>query len=171
MIAIAALDLANGIGRNGQLLKPISADLKRFKRITMGKILIYGRKTLDTFPGKKILPGRKNFILSQSLSTEEVPGAQIFPSLEALLSECEALKRRDAYKDQDFCVIGGASIYRQLLPYCHELDITRIQEVYEADAFFPDPALHGFLMDSVSEELSEDQIIFHHEHWIRITEG
>ncbi|MDO5033412.1 MAG: dihydrofolate reductase [Eubacteriales bacterium] len=166
MIAIVAIDQANGIGRDGQLLQPLHQDLKRFKEITMGKVLIYGSKTLATFPGKKTLPGRLNLILSRRLQAEDVPSGEIMRSLDDLLARLEELKAAGRTED-DFCVIGGASVYQALLPYTHRVELTRIDQVYPADAYFPDLEAEGFIRQEQGPTLSEGDINFRYETWIR----
>ena len=94
MIAIVAADEQWGIGRAGQLQRPISEDLKRFKALTLGKVIIYGRKTLATYPGQKPLPGRENFMLSRTSADQTCDRSlRIFASLEDLLAACEDEKK------------------------------------------------------------------------------
>ena len=126
--AVAAVDENWAIGREGQLLCHISADLKRFKSLTMGHPVILGRKTLATFPGGRPLPGRRNLILSRNPDLA-VEGGEVLPSLEAVL-DCAP---------GDTVVIGGESVYRALLPYCSTVYVTKILSAFpDADAFFPD---------------------------------
>lgn len=127
MKAIVAVDEHWGIGRNGKLLCPLSADLRRFKVLTMGHPVILGRKTLSTFPGGHSLPGRRNLILSRD-SAFQAAGAEIFCSREALL----------AAAPDDSIVIGGESVYRMLLDVCDTVWVTRIFGAFEADSWFPD---------------------------------
>lgn len=130
MQAIAAVDRNWAIGNKGSLLVSIPNDHKMFRRITSGKILIYGRKTLETFPMQHPLDKRRNLILSSNPSYK-VSGAEVVHSVEELL---------ELTKDEDpdsLMVIGGASVYRQLLPYCDRAYITKIDYAYQADAFFP----------------------------------
>lgn len=164
MIAIVALDAFNGIGREGELLAHISTDLKRFKQLTMGKVLIYGRKTLDTFPGRRVLPGRHNIILSSGLQPGEVENAEILSSLEALDARLEQLKN-EGYTENDFCLIGGASMYKQLLPRCSHVSVTRIHAIFEADAFFPDLRKAGFELREEGPLLREGSYQFTYEEW------
>lgn len=126
MKAIAAVDQNWGIGRDGALLCPIRADLKRFKALTLGHPVILGRKTLATFPGGRPLPGRRNLVLSRDPAFA-VDGAEAFRDLESLLSQAP----------EDSFVIGGESVYRALLRECDEIYITKIMSTFGADAFFP----------------------------------
>lgn len=127
MNAIVAVDENWGIGRNGQLLARISADLRRFKALTTGHAVILGRKTLQTFPGGRPLPGRENLIMSTTMETAP-EGARVFRDIPSLL----------AYAPADSFVIGGETVYRQLLSHCDTAYVTVLHKSFEADAFFPD---------------------------------
>jgi len=131
--AIAAVDKNWGIGKDGALLCPISADLKHFKALTMGHPVILGRRTLATFPGGRPLKGRDNYILSRDPGYA-VEGAQVLHSAEEALAVCP----------EDSFVIGGESVYRALLDACDTVYITKIEGEFPADAWFPrldgDPA-------------------------------
>lgn len=128
MNAIVAADRNWGIGRGGDLLAYIPADLKRFKALTTGHPIILGRKTLSTFPGGKPLPGRRNLILSRTAGFHADPG-EIFGDLSALLAQAP----------EDSFVVGGGLVYRQLLPCCTRVYLTRLETVFDdADVFFPD---------------------------------
>lgn len=127
MNAIVAVDENWGIGRGGDQLCYISADLKRFKALTTAHPVILGRKTLATFPGGRPLPGRRNLILSRDPAFTVV-GAEVYHDLESLLAAASV----------DSFVIGGGSVYRALLPYCETVYVTKIMSTFEADTFFPD---------------------------------
>ena len=127
MNLIAAVDRNWALGFQNQLLVRIPADLKRFKALTTGHPVILGRKTLETFPGGRPLPGRRNLILSATPGYR-VEGAEVFSSLEALLEQAP----------QDAFVIGGGSVYRALLARCQRAYITRIDESFPADCWLPD---------------------------------
>lgn len=130
--AIVAVDENWAIGNNGQLLISIPEDLNlNFKVKTMGHPVIYGRKTLDTFPGRKLLPGRPNIILSRDPSLV-VEGAVIMHSVD------EVLEYAKQEPNETYFIIGGAQIYAQFLPYCDKCIVTRIHRSFEADAYFPD---------------------------------
>ena len=120
-----------GIGRDGDLLVSIPTDLRRFRALTTGKTVVYGRKTLLTFPHARPLPNRENWILSATPGFS-VPGAAVFPSLAALQ---EAMRTRPA---DSLCLIGGASVYRALLPWCSRVLLTQTCADLPADRFFPD---------------------------------
>ncbi len=130
MQAIVAVDSNWAIGNKGQLLVSIPADQKNFRNITMGKAIVYGRKTLETFPQQVVLPGRRNIILS-TRPDYEVRNAEVVHSRQELL---------DAVKDMDpddVFIIGGASVYKEFLDDCDTCIVTFIDREYEADSFFP----------------------------------
>lgn len=130
MQAIVAVDANWAIGNKGSLLVSIPNDHKMFRRETQGKILIYGRKTLSTFPMEQPLSGRRNILLSSN-PDYTVRGAEVVHGIEELL---ELVRDEDP---EDLVVIGGASVYRELLPYIDTVHVTRIDYRYEADAYFP----------------------------------
>ena len=128
MKAIAAVDRNWAIGNRGQLLVQIPEDMKNFRALTSGKTVIYGRKTLETFPHAKPLPKRQNIILSRN-PDYTVENAVVVHSIEELLEKIPA-------ESDDMIVIGGDSIYHLLLPYCDKAVITKVENSYEADAWF-----------------------------------
>ena len=152
MNVIVAVDENWGIGKDGEQLIYISADLKRFKALTMGHSLVLGRKTLATFPGGKPLKGRRNLILSRN--PDFAPeGAEVYHSMEELLEHVDA----DAF------VIGGASVYRELLDRCDTAYVTKLQASWPADCWFPnldeDPA---WTVTEEGEVLEEQGVKFHY---------
>ncbi len=131
MKAIVAVDRNWGIGNKGELLVSLPEDQKEtFKRFTYGNTIIYGRKTLMTFPGEKLLPGRKNIIMSRNPSFVK-KGALIVHSVE------EVLEYVREYPEDEIFLIGGEEVYRTFLPFCSEVIVSRIDHSFEADAFFP----------------------------------
>lgn len=114
------------IGGNNALLWHLSEDLKYFKRITLGKTVLMGRKTWESLPVKPL--GRRRNVVISSQSGFSAPGAEVFRSPEAALKALEG--------DEVFC-IGGASIYECFLPHCDRLFVTQVFASYEGDAFFP----------------------------------
>jgi len=130
MKLIAAVDKNWAIGYKGRLLASIRADQINFKKLTIGRVVVLGRKTMDTFPGGRPLPQRRNIILSHNLNYT-VKDAEVVHSKEELL---ELLKDVDT---DDIFIIGGESIYREFLPLCDTAIITKIDYAYEADAYFP----------------------------------
>lgn len=130
MNLIVAVDEKWAIGNKNELLVRIPADMKMFREETTGKVVVLGRKTLETFPGKVPLANRTNIILSRD-KTYKVKDALVVHSIEELL---ETLK---TYKKEDIYIIGGESIYRQMLPYCDLAHVTKIDRTYEADCYIP----------------------------------
>ncbi len=131
MNMIVAVDQNWAIGNKNGLLIRIPNDHKHFREETTGKVVVLGRKTLETFPQGLPLKNRTNIILSRD-PKYQVKDAVVVHSVEELL---EQLKE---YPDEDIYIIGGDSVYRQLLPYCDVAHVTKIDHVYEADAYFPD---------------------------------
>ena len=130
MNLVVAVDKKWAIGNRGNLLVSIPNDQKMFRELTTGKVVVLGRKTLSTFPQGLPLPNRTNIILSKD-ETFKVKGALVVHSIDELM---EVLKQ---YKSEDVYVIGGDSIYKQLLPYCDTAHVTAIDHTYAADAYFP----------------------------------
>ena len=119
------------LGYENRLIFRAKADMAHFARHTTGKAVIMGRKTLETLPGGKPLKNRENIILTNDKSLV-IEGASVAHSVEELP---ERLKN---YPDNDIYVIGGESVYRQLLPYCRVAYVTRFLRSAEADRFMPD---------------------------------
>ena len=131
MNLIVAVDENWAIGNKNDLLIRIPADHKMFRQETTGKVVVLGRKTLETFPQGLPLKNRTNIILSTNPSYK-VKDAVVVHSVEELLKELEK------YNTEDIYIIGGESIYRQMLPYCDVAHVTKIDYAYTADAYFPD---------------------------------
>ena len=130
MNIIVAVDNNWAIGNKNELLVSIPNDHKHFRQETTGKVVVLGRKTLATFPGGLPLQGRINIILSTDPDFK-VKGATVVHSMKELM---ETLKN---YKSEDIFIVGGESIYKQMLPYCDTVHITKINHAYDADAYFP----------------------------------
>ncbi|MDO0823660.1 dihydrofolate reductase [Desulfosporosinus nitroreducens] len=129
MKAIAAVDLNWGIGYRGNLLKRIPDDMKFFKQMTLGKVVIMGRETFESLPRQEPLKDRVNIVLSKNehFNNEKVT---LCRSLDELYSELEK------YDTDDVFVVGGESVYSQLLAFCTEVYVTKIEEKYVADKYF-----------------------------------
>jgi len=141
-----------GIGRDGRLLVSISEDLRRFRALTTGRAVILGRRTLATFPGGRPLKNRTNLILSSDPSLA-VEGAVVVHGLAELAAACRA------YPPEDLCVIGGASVYALLLPYCDTAHVTRTFLTPPADRFFPDlDAAPGWTLADASDVREENGV-------------
>ena len=155
MKIIVAADSRWGIGRNNLLLVSIPSDMRFFRETTSGCTIIMGRKTLESFPGGRPLKNRRNIVLTSDMAYA-VPGAEVAHSVQ------EALELvRDEDQGRVFC-IGGASVYRQFLPFCDTAYVTKIDHVYEADSYFPDlDADEKWEITSQSEEQTYFDLTFH----------
>ena len=146
MNMIVAVDNSWAIGNKGELLIRIPGDHKFFREETTGKVVVLGRKTLETFPQGLPLKNRTNIILSANPDFK-VKDAVVAHSLEELLEE---LKK---YRSEDIYIVGGDSVYRQMLPYCDVAHVTKIDHNYCADAYFPDlDKMEGWMVTADSEE-------------------
>ncbi len=155
MILIAAVDKNWGIGKNNELLTHIPADQKFFRETTTGNVVVMGRKTLESFPKGEPLKNRTNIVLSGNREYKKT-GVSIFNDLDSLLKELEKYE-----KDSVFC-IGGATVYKELLPFCDKALITKIDEAYEADAFFPDlDSMPEWEITDISEEQTYFDLVYH----------
>lgn len=130
MNLIVAVDKNWAIGNGNKLLVSIPQDMKFFRETTKGKIVAMGRKTLESFPGGQPLKNRVNIVLTTD-KNYKVNGADLVHTIDEMLEE---LKK---YPSEDIYVIGGESIYRQLLPYCDTAYVTKIDHAYDADTHFP----------------------------------
>ncbi len=126
--AIVAVDENGAIGKNGDLLCYLPADLKHFKNITMGYTIIMGRRTWESLP-KGALPGRKNVVITRN-NDFMAPGAEVYHSLEEALQATE--------QDEKRFIIGGGMLYKEAFAITDKLYLTRIHASFQdADTFFP----------------------------------
>ena len=162
MIAIVNVDKNWAIGNKGKLLVSIPNDMKMFRAETTGKVVVLGRKTLATFPQGAPLKNRTNIILTRD---------ENFTAQDAVVvhSVDEHLEEVKKYPPEDVYVIGGDSIYKQLLPYCDTAIVTKLDHAFEADAHFPnleaDPA---WKMTGESEEQTYFSIEYTFQRWERV---
>lgn len=126
MQLIAAVSENWGIGKDNALLFRIPQDMKFFREMTTGKVVITGRKNLESFPGGKPLKNRTNIVLSKNPEFK-CDGAEVCSSVEEVL--------KLPYDDEDIFVIGGETVYRQMLEYCDICYITKVYETVPADKF------------------------------------
>lgn len=131
MKAILSADINWGIGNGNKLLVSIPSDMKFFRQTTTGKVVVMGRKTLESFPNGQPLKNRTNIVLTEN-PDYRVKDAVIVHSKE------ELLKTLEQYDTEDIYIIGGESIYRMMLPYCDTVLVTKIDRAFQADTFFPD---------------------------------
>ncbi|MBO4399625.1 MAG: dihydrofolate reductase [Lachnospiraceae bacterium] len=161
MNCIVAVDNHWGIGRRNGLLVSIPADMRFFRTETTGKTVIMGRTTLESFPGGKPLKNRFNIVVTRD-PNYKVPDAAVVHSVE------EAAELAKAYPSENVYVIGGASIYRQFLPYCDTAYVTKIDYLYDADTFFPDlDADPEWECTEESEEQTYYDIIYRFTKYVR----
>lgn len=126
--AIVAVDENFGIGYQNSLLASIPEDLKHFKELTINNIIIMGRNTWESLP-KKPLPDRCNIIISRELEVED-------PLVWVM--HIDEIKNLLTYAKDNFFIIGGAQLYKELLPYCEKVYLTKIYKAYSnVDAYFP----------------------------------
>ena len=154
MNLIAAVDRNWAIGYKNELLVRIPEDQKWFHETTTGKAVIMGRKTLESFPNKSPLKNRLNVVITSDMNYS-VPGAVVVHSID------EAVEAVRDYADDDVYVIGGESIYRQMLPLCSTAHITKVDYAYQADAHFPDlDKEEGWKITETSDERTYFDIIY-----------
>ncbi|WP_288885882.1 dihydrofolate reductase [uncultured Eubacterium sp.] len=160
MNLIVAVDKNWAIGYKGKLLISIPEDMKFFRETTTGHTVVMGKNTLLSFPNSKPLKNRNNIVIALEKDFT-VEGATTVYSIE------EALDEIKKYDSDDVYVIGGGSIYKQLLPYCDKAYITYIDHSYSADTFFPN-------LDEDDEweitSESEEQTYFDIEYFFRTYE-
>lgn len=155
MNIIVAVDENWAIGYRGDPLVRIPADHKMFRNETIGKVVVLGRKTMDTFPGGLPLAGRTNIVLTRN-PEYQVKDAIVVHSVEELLAELKNYDTKDVY------VIGGDSVYSQLLPYCDTAHVTKIDRSYEADTYFPNLDASGeWEITAESDEQSYFDTTYH----------
>ena len=146
MNLIVAVDKNWAIGNDNKLLVSIPQDMKFFRETTMGKVVVMGRKTLESFPGGQPLKKRTNIVLTRD-KNYQVKDAIVVNTVDDLLQE---LKK---YDEEEIYIIGGESIYRQMLPYCKVAHVTKINHAYEADTYFPNlDEREDWVVTGVSDE-------------------
>ena len=146
MNLIVAVDKNWAIGNQNKLLVSIPADMKFFRETTMNKVVVMGRKTLESFPNGMPLKKRTNIVLTRD-KNYQVKDAIVLHTVEEVLEE---LKK---YNEEEIYIIGGESIYRQFLPYCKVAHVTKVNHAYEADTYFPNlDEKDEWVVTGVSEE-------------------
>lgn len=131
MNLIVNVDKNWAIGLGSKLLVRIPQDMKYFRSMTTGHVVVMGRKTLESFPESKPLPNRVNIVLTRDRGYQ-APGAVVVHSMEELKEELEK------YPGEEIFVIGGGQIYRELLPLCDKAYVTKVDRAFDADVYFPD---------------------------------
>jgi dihydrofolate reductase len=165
MNLIVAVDKNWAIGKQNKLLVSIPADMRFFRDETTGKVIVMGRNTLKSFPGGRPLKDRVNIVITSD-QNYQVKGAIVANSIE------EALEELEKYNSEDIYVIGGDSIYSQMLKYCHVAHVTKIDYAYDADKYFPNLDVNP---DWKLEESSEEQTYYDLEYkfcrYVNISNG
>ena len=153
MNAIVAVDANWAIGCQGALLFSLPTDMRRFRTLTMGGTVILGRKTLDSFPGGKPLPKRRNIVITRNPDLT-VEGAEIASGPEEALALAQG--------DENIWVIGGGSVYTALLSRCKRVYLTRVDQAAEnADTFFPNlDKLPNWKVEKRSEPVEENGLTY-----------
>ena len=155
MNLIANVDENWAIGKNNQLLVKIPADMKFFRETTTGKVVVMGRKTLESFPNGQPLKNRTNIVLTKDRNYR-VKDAIVVYSMDELHEELEK------YDSEDIFIIGGESIYRQLVDECNVAHITKVDYAYDADAYFPNlDEKPEWRITQDSEEQTYFDLIYH----------
>lgn len=146
MNLIVCVDKNWAIGINNQLLVQIPEDMKFFRGTTMGKVVVMGRKTLESFPNQMPLPRRTNIVLTSDTSYIKKDAIVVH-------SQDELMEELKKYDNDDIYVIGGESIYRMMLPYCNTAHITKVDFSFAADTYFPNlDELKEWVITADSEE-------------------
>ena len=154
MKAIVNVDVNWGIGNGDSLLNYLPEDMKFFRTKTTGNVVVMGRKTFMTFPGPKALPNRVNIVITTDESFS-APDVIVCHSLDELLEQLERYDSNTVY------VIGGSSVYEQLLPYCDTAYVTKVETSKPADKFFPDlDRLGEWSVESESEKKEHNGVEF-----------
>ena len=126
--AIVHADKKWGIGKNGDMMFSLPKDMKFFRETTMGHTVVMGGNTLRSFPNQKPLKNRVNIVLSRGQVRDDCIIVRSFDELKKKMKKCE---------NEEIYVIGGGEIYKELLPYCHEALVTKVDAQGGADTFFP----------------------------------
>jgi dihydrofolate reductase len=146
IILIAAVAQNNALGKNNQIIWHLPNDFKRFKELTSNHHIIMGRKTFESFP--KPLPNRTHVVISRQKNYNP-GGCLVVESINEALAVCP--------KTEDVYIIGGGQIYEIALPFCDKLEITRVHDDFEADAFFPEINLNQWNLISAQKQLPDEK--------------
>jgi len=144
---IAAIASNNAIGKDNDLLWHISADMKRFKKLTEGHYIIMGKRTYYSLP-KRPLPNRTSMIITD-VDGEEIDGCLMAYSIEDAIAKMNRV-------GENF-IIGGGSIYKQFMSYANKLYITRVHKDFDADTFFPEMLTYEWQIVSKEDVLDDPQ--------------
>lgn len=146
---IVAIAENNVIGKDNKLIWHISEDLKRFKSITSGNTMLMGRKTFESLPG--VLPGRKHIIITHD-NKYTVDSEQV-----SVINDLDSFIKNHENSDEEIFVIGGAEIYKQLLPHCKKLYLTNVHQSFEGDTYFPDIDYSKYDTEYSSDKITDEK--------------
>lgn len=160
---IVAVDRNWGIGMNGKLLTNIPEDMRFFRQTTRDKVVIMGRKTLESLPGGQPLPNRTNIVVTRN-EDFRMNGVIVAHNVEEALSEAKKFKT-------DIFVCGGGEIYSRMLDLCDEALVTFIDYSYQADIWFPNlDKRPEWVLVSESEEQTHFDIVYYFRQYVRRTD-
>lgn len=163
MKAIVAVDNNWGIGNNNSIPWHIPEDIKFFKETTLDNVVIMGRKTLESLPNKKPLKDRINIILTNTI--DKIDNAIIVNSIS------ELLYKLNEFSEEKY-VIGGANIYEQLIQYCDEILVTKINNSFETDKYFSNLDLcNDWKLTKIGEIKKYNDIEYHFDTYIKCKRG
>lgn len=158
MEIIVAVDENYAIGKDNNLLARISPDLKRLRQFTVGNIIVMGSKTYMSFP-KRPLPDRENIVITSH--PENYPEVRCFTSTDAFLEYAKTAEK-------PIFVLGGGSVYKQLLPYCDKAHVTKILHSFEADTYFPNLDNDSeWELTQTGEVIDTEQYPFRYDEYVR----
>lgn len=158
LCAVVAMDRNRTIGKDGDLPWRLPSDLKHFKRVTLGKPCLMGRKTWESLPFP--LPGRPNLVLTRN-AEYAATGAEVFTDMNAMIGQGYELA--GATGVNEVMLIGGAQLYETLLPKCDRLYVTRVEAEVDGDAKFPaiDPEIWTLVSEEGPIQAPKDDFAFH----------
>lgn len=178
MKAIVAVDKEWAIGRNNELLVHLPQDLKHFKELTLGNTVIMGRKTVESLPGGKPLPGRNTIVLTRDRrnveeivqKASEMEGDWTLSIFDDILSLVEYVEEAERNGEGEFYVCGGERVYSQLVGCCSQIIVTYIHKVFEdVDSYFPDmDERNDFRLAEESEPMLDNGLIFTYRIYERV---
>lgn len=166
MILIFAVDNNWNIGYDGDLLYKISEDLRRFRSLTEGNIIVMGRRTFESLPDKKALPNRINIVITRD-NEYRAEGAIVINYLEELFPLLKELNPNNEMKN---FIIGGGEIAKQTISYCNKAYITKILKSFEkADTFIPNlDLLDDWKIVKESEVYRQDDLEYKYVDYVRV---
>jgi dihydrofolate reductase len=145
---LVAFDENRVIGKNNTLIWHLPADLKRFKALTTGHVIIMGRKTFESIG--KPLPNRTTIVISRQANLQ-IEGAIITHSVEEAILKAKSLTREDIF------IVGGAEIYALSLPLADQILVTQLHDIFEGDAFFPEISLDTWIVSERERGVTDEK--------------